>query len=421
MTTLSIRDFGAVGDGRTDDWQAFLYATNWLAERPGRTLVFPRGVYHLDRFATHTFTLNLSDFRIIGEPGAVISVKGDYHQTALPDSNRPDKHAIIPFEFVGCSDFTVEGLTIDGNVDRTTRDDNVQSIGGHGILTRNCHCYTLRNVVCRNLSGDGVYLGGGDQHDTDATLDGVTCHNNTRQGLTINLLRGGKIYDCTFRDSGRNGEYGGSSPRAGVDIEPSKDLPERTGNIAFRRCRLLDNLGSQFVCEAPERVEWVTLSDCSIRAAKDSSKLAVVMGYREARLVYSEIDTGRGAIYPNYTPKHPSAEVNTLIACCHIRTCGNGIQSNGRGPLEIRDNEIIGYHREPARQYIPNLSHRGAVFSGNTVYIPREMHTGEKPVQLASMVQFASEAKGNRWLDNLPDDQRYSQSYKGITYPFPLS
>lgn len=399
---VSVLDYGAVPSDNLDDYDAIKRAAAAIS---GKELVFPRGVYLIDQYTqegepSRDIEWRGSDFRIIGEH-AIISVKGDFHRNVIPGTRRSDKYAVIPFEFINCERFSIEGIIVDGNVRETTRAPGISTVTGHGFLFRGCSDYRIENVTVRNTAGDGVYLGGGSENDTNAVLVNVTCRNNARQGLTIGHLRGGRIEGCEFSNSGRVGDYGGESPRAGVDIEPSRDLAEPTGDIVFTDCRIHDNLGCQFVCEAPSRVENVTLSRCKIVAAPDSLKTAVLVGFPGATIEDCEIDVGRGAIYPNY---HGGT---TTIRRNRIRTCGAGILSTGDGELLIEDNEIIGYHDKPMKAYIPHLNHAGAVFTGNTIYIPKQMYFGSGRTRVAALVQECALVRGNTFVSNLDDGRLF--------------
>src|SRR5688572_30822296 len=55
-TTLNLRDFGAVGDGVTDDGPALQQALNALASSGGGTLFVPAGHYALITPAAKDFT-----------------------------------------------------------------------------------------------------------------------------------------------------------------------------------------------------------------------------------------------------------------------------------------------------------------------------------------------------------------------------
>lgn len=94
MTT--VQDFGAKGDGRTDDAEAVQRAVTELA-KTGGTLWFPRGRYVFSRGIVME---GASGFRIVGSgpAGTELMPKG--------------KTAFDLFTFAGCRDSSVEGFTV---------------------------------------------------------------------------------------------------------------------------------------------------------------------------------------------------------------------------------------------------------------------------------------------------------------------
>jgi Pectate lyase superfamily protein len=89
LTVISVRDFGATGDGVTDDRPAIQAAIGALAAKHGGTLRVPRGTYLLDSYgpATHPWGFyNLligSGIHIEGEPGATL-LQGVHGRAPLP-------------------------------------------------------------------------------------------------------------------------------------------------------------------------------------------------------------------------------------------------------------------------------------------------------------------------------------------------
>src|SRR6185295_14104378 len=75
---LNLRDFGAVGDGVTDDGPAFQLALDALAAAGGGTLFVPPGRYAIATTAAKTFTGAASSIAIRGvESDTVVDVTGE--------------------------------------------------------------------------------------------------------------------------------------------------------------------------------------------------------------------------------------------------------------------------------------------------------------------------------------------------------
>jgi len=78
---ISITDFGAVGDGETDNYQAFVDAAAYAAKNDNTTINFPAGTFYIAKYRkrkndpiTHIFWKYCKGLKIIGKKGTKISV-----------------------------------------------------------------------------------------------------------------------------------------------------------------------------------------------------------------------------------------------------------------------------------------------------------------------------------------------------------
>ncbi|WP_188193912.1 hypothetical protein [Nonomuraea sp. SYSU D8015] len=139
--TVSVLQFGAVpADGR-DDSAAMQAAADHLCAHPGTTLLYPPGVYNIDKIVdlATQFSTDLRaksilyqdcrDVEIRGR-GAKIEVKGDFEKRVSETACSPDrkfmeadKFQFTPFAFQNANDLTISGFEIDGNVEQMTQSD----------------------------------------------------------------------------------------------------------------------------------------------------------------------------------------------------------------------------------------------------------------------------------------------------------
>ena len=112
---LSVKDFGAVGDGVTDDAPAINLAIT-VAAAADATLFFPRGTYSVLPATSQTGAatyncalLMLSNMHCEGEQGATIKVADNYSTDASP------KELAIFSSSAALSNITIRGLTFDLN------------------------------------------------------------------------------------------------------------------------------------------------------------------------------------------------------------------------------------------------------------------------------------------------------------------
>jgi nitrous oxidase accessory protein NosD len=99
----------------------------------------------------------------------------------------------------------------------------------------------------------------------DATLLGVTCTGNRRQGLTIGHSRDVVVRDCEFNDTH------GTAPQCGIDIEPN--APGSALRVRIESCRVRGNRGSGV--QIYEHSRDVTVRGCTIEGNLGYGVLAV--------------------------------------------------------------------------------------------------------------------------------------------------
>src|SRR5581483_8334503 len=168
---LNVKDFGAKGDGRSDDYDALQAAASALCHTPSATLLFPEGTYRIARYrvAAGPKANEVQNIRYVGCKGntitgvkVTIEVDGDFRRTA---DKRQDESflsyvdSVVPFEMVQSSGFRIVGFQLVGNVDKMSRDTNVAFGGAAGILTMKCLDYYIEDLTVRGFAGDGIRLG----------------------------------------------------------------------------------------------------------------------------------------------------------------------------------------------------------------------------------------------------------------------
>lgn len=143
--TVDVRQFGARGDGVTDDTPAIMTALNALKSAGGGVLLFPSGTYLLGESRGHSaiFVENASNIYILGSGRATTTLRlkdaGNSHMIALRNAK----------------DCTITHLTIDGNRTR-------QTLGVHGIQVHaGAARLTIRDVHIKDCYHYGIGLQSG--------------------------------------------------------------------------------------------------------------------------------------------------------------------------------------------------------------------------------------------------------------------
>jgi hypothetical protein len=420
---ISVKDFGAAGDGVTDDYEAMQKAANYVCKNGG-TLLYPAGTYHIGRYAiaggpSQNNVKNIEyrgcrDVSILGY-GAKIDIKGDFVRTADYRSSGYTysfSNAVIPFDMIASTGFRIEGFEIGGNVDRMRREAGVVESPGFGIRTSECSRYLLRNLHVHHCQTDGILLGAAhSKADRDALVADVISTNNARQGLTIGMLRGAIVVNSVFRDTGlTGGSYGAHAPAAGVDVEPDFLPPTvdvATGEILFVRDRFEENLGWQFVADAEN--ESVTVIGCAVKASQpEASGGNGGYGYMNAAATAvtasSILDVPNGSIvylhtlnnsYYKYTRSVTYRDNLFNLGRAHSIVCAPGQAL----PIVFSGNSV--FVRAAGPDASAMMLRYGAEFSRNLFFFAAAGHVDSPDAQLAVSFTGSAAVEGNRYQTDL--------------------
>jgi hypothetical protein len=110
------------------------------------------------------FTYNkCNGLKIIGY-NAKIDLKGDFRQTADVEIEGlwySYSETVVPFYMRECTNFSIEGFEIDGNVDQMTCDPATipTATASFGIAASTCKDYNISNIFAHHFATDGVVLG----------------------------------------------------------------------------------------------------------------------------------------------------------------------------------------------------------------------------------------------------------------------
>ena len=288
-------EFGAAGNGVIDDYDAFQRMAAAINRSGGGLLALRPGArYFLDRAVTATNGITDVQFQgcsllEIRGNNASISVKGDIHRDV------PTTRGLAGLRFEDCAEVQVRNLQLIGNVQLMTRQPNITEATTHGLVFGGCNDVRVENVLVRHFATDGIYVRASTHADAAGrhrTSRRFAVRNskflfNARQGLSVIQLRDATFEDCDFSHTGYiaapavSGPYGVHAPGAGVDVEPNYTpftpyaVDVLTGNLAFRRCRMVGNLGATIsaVMYSGDRaaIENVSFEDCTLETS-DASK-----------------------------------------------------------------------------------------------------------------------------------------------------
>ncbi len=242
----NVRDFGAVGDGKTDDTEAIQHA---IDEGIGR-VEFPRGDYLISK----TLTVDLekvgrtgidgsggSAKLLMAGAGPAIFLKGTHARTADPGGFRPSewKNERMPI---------VRDIEIEG---RHAEADGIRIVGVmqptlSGVLIRDMHTAVHITSRARNLIIDGCHF----YHNTGVGvyLDNVNLHQSIIADSHISYCRLGgiRIDNSEIRNlqiTGNDIEYNNNASHkvADADDEPTAEIYIDVGSGSVREGTIASN------------------------------------------------------------------------------------------------------------------------------------------------------------------------------------
>ena len=215
---INVKDYGALGDGVTDDTQSFLNAFN-EQQTNGGTIVIPGGVYRVNQgFAfdntlhmlglnsptiqpTDTFTTNtLGVFRINGDGSTVKGINLNGNGDNLTSSN-------FGFISYAASDLVFENV----NCIRTT---------GIGIGFSNCRNVLVRDCSVRRTTNNSAGFWadadlGGEYNFANITFENCISEFNELDGFLINV-NNVKVLNCKGNNNGIGSNFEGALGAGGI-------------------------------------------------------------------------------------------------------------------------------------------------------------------------------------------------------------
>lgn len=283
-------DFGARGDGRTNDSGAFAALAAAVSASGGGRVEFRPTTYLVGtqrRVASQVMAFapsSLLEFRDCTKPlilrgnGARIRcVDRLRFGTFNPRSGEATRHAMPFYDrteiaspyswmiFVANCRNTVEisDFELDGNLPRLLLGgpwgDVGHQIAAGGIrLVDNSGPELLRNLHLHHHGQDGLMIDGIDRdRGVRSRIETVRSEYNARQGCSVIGGRGYDFLSCHFNHTGRGGLA--SPPGAGVDVEAENNKKVR--DITFTACEFADNHGAGCVADSGDSA-GVSFNDC---------------------------------------------------------------------------------------------------------------------------------------------------------------
>lgn len=195
--SFNVRDYGATGNGKTNDAAAINKAIDAAAAQGGGTVVFPAGTYLSGtiRLKSH-ITLQLGS-------GCVLEAISDSTAYDKPEDNPHNKYQDFGHSHwhngfiwgVGLEDISIigPGIIYGKGLTRNLRRDHLpRGLGDKSIALKNCHNVLLRDFKILHGGHFGILATGVD----NLTIDNLIIDTN-RDGMDIDCCHNVHIARCT--------------------------------------------------------------------------------------------------------------------------------------------------------------------------------------------------------------------------------
>lgn len=256
MTVLNVQDFGAVGDGSTDDTQAIQDAIDAAGE--GDEVYVP---------ATGSSYIVTGWDSIINVDSSNDGVRlyGNGEESRIEFGGGNDGRNVFMISVDagddGLEGFVMEHLTLDGGIGNVEGDPNVASavqVRSPGAGAEGNVDITVRDVRATNCYGNGIDIGA-----AGTTVTNCTAENNRQHGFGMETSDDPfqdppvRFERCLARGNGFGGGYYGMDLSGGKAVAEDCVLRDNEGagatkcsvgsdHMVYRRCRLTSNEGHTF-------------------------------------------------------------------------------------------------------------------------------------------------------------------------------
>lgn len=270
--TKTIKSFGAKGDGKTNDTEAFTKAAAFFNDRGGNgTLLIPKGIYIVGKqilsngdVNKHAYAgvdilafNNIQNLLIQGEKGTILKytnklkfgsfdpVTGKIFNDNNPQIPNPKYAASIGICIAinKCRNIKIKSLTLDGNNKSIVfggryADEGIQLVH-NGIFISNCHSINIDDINASYFGLDGIGVTNIASNEPDnINISNCIFEYNCRQGLSWVGGNSLTAKNCRFNHTGRSAYN--SPPSAGLDIEPEVNTITKG---CFVNCQFINNTG----------------------------------------------------------------------------------------------------------------------------------------------------------------------------------
>jgi hypothetical protein len=312
---VSVKDFGATGDGVTDDTAA-VQAAITAAAGVGSSVLFPTGAY----LTTATLTVPANS-TLIGRAAKIKLSLDDASSSVIKLTSQ-------------ASNITISGFELDGQKASVT----TSTTGKMGIELRGNHNVVLRDIYAHDNKGDGLYLGlnlAGDPDNSNIYVENWRSDANYRNGITVTSCDACRFVALTGTATS------GSAPQAGLDIEPNNDT-DTVNNIEFVACKFTGNTGygAQVILrDAPSATQRGIRFTNSVFNSNTGGGILINSGVQVA-FVASDFSLNQGAAADGIVINKKSSDISIVDSMIRLNQV-NGINLNVTATFTVSRVRVI--------------------------------------------------------------------------------
>jgi hypothetical protein len=292
LAVVTPEQFGAVGDGVTNDTAAFAKMAAYVNRRKSGQIVLRPTTYIVGQQTNSKQSIKSTGYAFAPAPiltldgcTGPISIQGNgarlrcadglrfgtfnpatgqptYHQLPyLDDGERASPYQAMILIQNCTGDISIENVELDGNLAGLIVGGKYGDVGwqlpADGLrLVNNAGNELIAQVYTHHHARDGILIIGLAERGTSSSLQAVNSEYNARQGCSLVGGRNYSFSDSKFNHTGRGSIA--SPPAAGVDLE-SEFAPIR--NISFAGCEFSNNAGVGLIADSGD-TEGATFDKC---------------------------------------------------------------------------------------------------------------------------------------------------------------